>query len=76
MMMRALRTISDRLRVSGDWLRASWPLDLGDAQLIAGFGALVYGVSQWSAPSAWCVAGVLLLAGWLAPRLPRAKKGS
>lgn len=50
-------------------------VDAGDAQAIVGLGALTYGVSLISAPAAWITFGGFLLAGWLAPRLPRAKKG-
>jgi len=34
-----------------------------------GFGSLVYGIGQLSGAIAWIVAGVLLLAAWLAPWL-------
>lgn len=50
-------------------------LDLGDLQVIVGFAALFYGVAQFSRPLAWILFGSLLLAGWLVPRLPRAKRG-
>lgn len=46
-------------------------IDIGDVQLVAGLGTLTYGVAQWSVPAAWMTFGALLLAGWLAPRLPR-----
>ncbi len=52
-------------------------IDLGDVQVVAGFSAFVYGVSLQSVSAAWMTAGGMLLAGWLAPRLPRrSKKGS
>ena len=49
-------------------------LDMGDLQVVAGFGALVYGVSLVSMPGAWMLAGALLLAGWVIPRVPRREK--
>lgn len=54
------------------WLPA---IDLGDVQVVVGFAALFYGVAQFSRPLAWIMLGALLLAGWLVPRVPRAKRG-
>lgn len=48
------------------WVSA-WPLDARDHALVAGFAAIVIGVSQVSPPAAWITAGVLLLAFWLFP---------
>ena len=56
-------------------LLSRWPFDHRDGLLLVGFSALVYGVSQVSIAAAWMTAGVVLLAGWVAPLLPR-KKGS
>ena len=44
-------------------------IDMGDLQVVAGFSALVYGVSLVSVPWAWMLAGGLLLVGWTIPRL-------
>jgi hypothetical protein len=51
-------------------------IDMGDLQLIAGLGALTYGVSLVSVPAAWITLGGFLLVGWILPRLPRAKRGN
>ena len=37
-------------------------LDVYDVLGLAGFGALEYGVSLWSVPAAWVLAGAVLLA--------------
>lgn len=62
-----------RSRVVKAWaylMRQEVPsIDIGDLQVVAGFGALVYGVSQLSVPAAWMLAGALLLVGWSIPRL-------
>lgn len=50
-------------------------IDIGDLQVVVGLAALTYGVSMFSVPAAWITFGAFLLAGWLAPRFPRAKKG-
>lgn len=74
-----------RLRIDAAKRRllAAWPylmrqqvpsIDMGDLQVVAGFGALVYGVSLVSTPGAWMLAGALLLAGWVIPRIPRREK--
>lgn len=47
--------------------------DVNDVVAFIGFGALIYGVSQWSAPAAWVVAGALLLMSSVAPKLRRWK---
>lgn len=49
-------------------------VDVGDVQVVVGLGAVTYGVAQVSAPAAWITLGALLLAGWIAPRFPRASK--
>lgn len=72
-------TTSDlKARVLALWacIRQQTPsIDMGDLQLIVGLSALTYGVSLLSEPFAWITFGAFLLAGWLAPRLPRSKKG-
>lgn len=45
--------------------------DVYDVLALAGFVALEYGIAQWSAPAAWVVAGLLLLALALRPQLPK-----
>lgn len=37
-------------------------IDVSDALEAAGGACIVYGVSQWSVPAAWVLAGVLLVA--------------
>ena len=53
-------------------------VDVRDVLAVVGFGALIYGVSRWSVPAAFVVAGVLLLVVSMAPaiRWRRAGAGS
>ena len=51
-----------------------WPFDRRDALGLAGFGALLYGVSLLSVPAAWICAGVLLLGAWARPWLRQGGK--
>lgn len=46
-------------------------LDVGVHDLfgLAGYAAIVYGVSQWSEPAAWVTGGALLLAAAVTPTL-------
>lgn len=69
-------SIETVMRAWGYIRRQSPAIDMGDLQVVTGFGALVYGVSLVSVPGAWMLAGTLLLAGWAIPRLrvPRREK--
>lgn len=44
-------------------------LDWRDGLIVVGLGSLLYGVQQWSAPAAWVLFGVVLVAVWLRPYL-------
>ncbi len=46
-------------------------LDVRDVLALAGFAALLYGVSRWSAPAAWVVGGALVLVVSLWPYVRR-----
>ena len=58
--------------------RASWVnrlgIDVHDGLALIGFGALEYGVHQWSAPAAWVVGGIALIAVAIRPYLSRKVK--
>ena len=45
-----------------------------DVVLVLGVACVVRGVSMWSAPAAWVVAGVLLLGLWALPYVRRPQK--
>jgi len=47
--------------------------EVGRAELLtaAGFGAVVYGIAQFSAPAAWIAGGLVLLALGVAGALPK-----
>lgn len=71
-----IRTISNAIARGWAYLRREQvpSIDIGDVQVVAGFGALIYGVSLVSVPAAWMLSGALLLIGWILPRLPRRAK--
>lgn len=44
-------------------------VDVYDGLAVLGFGALEYGIAQWSAPAAWVLGGVVLMALAIGPSL-------
>ena len=49
-------------------------VDVYDGLAVVGFGAVEYGIAQWSYPAAWVVGGVILLSAALWPSLRKARR--